>query len=431
MCIASVKMCRTCEFNVDNMSEETNKSISIDAYDYLLPEDQIAEKPLQERDSSKLLIYSNGKTTHSHYQLLAQELPAGTHLFFNNTKVIPARMHFKKSSGGHIEIFLLEPEQGNYADLHAQTAVLWKCMVGGVKKWKNQETLEMPLSINKAPVKLQATLLQKTAGHCVIRFQWDAKITFSNILAVAGAIPLPPYIKRKPEEDDKNRYQTVYAQHNGSVAAPTAGLHFNEKLLQKLQDAGVQHSFLTLHVGAGTFKPVSASTIADHDMHEEHFEMDISTIQILADENKCIIPVGTTSLRTLESLYWLALKMEKNPENTNPQQLWLVQWEDQALAGANMPSRATVFKKLAERLKEMKLDKISGKTGICIVPGYQFRVAEGLITNFHQPRSTLLLLVAAIVGDEWKNIYHTALNNKYRFLSYGDGCLLLFRNRSF
>ncbi|MEY2835760.1 MAG: hypothetical protein RLZZ557_1422, partial [Bacteroidota bacterium] len=279
-------MCTTCEFNVYNMNEAANKVISIDAYDYLLPEHQIAEKPLQERDSSKLLIYNNGKTTHSHYKHLAQELPAGTHLFFNNTRVIPARMHFKKASGGHIEIFLLEPEQGNYADLYAKTAVLWKCMVGGVKKWKNQEMLEMSLSANNAPVKLQATLQQKTASHCLIRFQWDAEIAFSDILGVAGAIPLPPYIKRKPEEEDKNRYQTVYAQHNGSVAAPTAGLHFNEALLQRLSDAGINHNFLTLHVGAGTFKPVSASTIADHDMHEEHFEVDIKTIQILADENK-------------------------------------------------------------------------------------------------------------------------------------------------
>jgi S-adenosylmethionine:tRNA ribosyltransferase-isomerase len=410
------------------MSEETNKAISIDAYDYLLPEDQIAEKPLQERDSSKLLIYSNGKTTHSHYKHLAQELPTGTHLFFNNTKVIPARMHFKKASGGHIEIFLLEPEQGNYADLYAKTAVLWKCMVGGVKKWKNQEMLEMSLSVNNRPVKFQATLLQKTAGHCLIRFQWDAEIAFSDILAVAGAIPLPPYIKRKPEEEDKNRYQTVYAQHNGSVAAPTAGLHFNEALLQRLSDAGINHSFLTLHVGAGTFKPVSATTIADHDMHEEHFEVDIKTIQILADENKRIIPVGTTSMRTLESLYWLALKLEKDPENTNPQHLWLQQWEDKALSQPALPSRAAAFKKLADNLTARGLDKISGKTGICIIPGYQFRVSQGLITNFHQPRSTLLLLVAAIVGDEWKNIYQTALDNDYRFLSYGDGCLFLLTN---
>jgi S-adenosylmethionine:tRNA ribosyltransferase-isomerase len=428
MCIAQLIMCTTCEFNVNNMSEETNKAISIDAYDYLLPEDQIAEKPLQERDSSKLLIYSNGKTSHSHYKHLAQELPAGTHLFFNNTKVIPARIHFKKASGGHIEIFLLEPEQGNYADLYAKTAVLWKCMVGGVKKWKNQEMLEMSLSANNAPVKLQATLLQKTAGHCLIRFQWDAEIAFSDILAVAGAIPLPPYIKRKPEEEDKNRYQTVYAQHNGSVAAPTAGLHFNEALLQRLSDAGINHSFLTLHVGAGTFKPVSATTIADHDMHEEHFEVDIKTIQILADENKRIIPVGTTSMRTLESLYWLALKLEKDPENTKPQHLWLQQWEDQALSQPAMPSRAAAFKRLADNLTARGLDKISGKTGICIIPGYQFRVSEGLITNFHQPRSTLLLLVAAIVGEEWKNIYQTALDNNYRFLSYGDGCLLLLTN---
>jgi S-adenosylmethionine:tRNA ribosyltransferase-isomerase len=337
-------------------------------------------------------------------------------------------MHFKKASGGHIEIFLLEPEQGNYADLYAKTAVLWKCMVGGVKKWKNQEMLEMSLSANNAPVKLQATLLQKTASHCLIRFQWDAEIAFSDILGVAGAIPLPPYIKRKPEEEDKNRYQTVYAQHNGSVAAPTAGLHFNEALLQRLSDAGINHNFLTLHVGAGTFKPVSASTIADHDMHEEHFEVDIKTIQILADENKRIIPVGTTSMRTLESLYWLALKLEKDPENTNPQHLWLQQWEDQALSQPAMPSRVAVFRRLAANLTARGLDKISGKTGICIIPGYQFRVAEGLITNFHQPRSTLLLLVAAIVGDEWKNMYQTALDNDYRFLSYGDGCLLLFSN---
>jgi S-adenosylmethionine:tRNA ribosyltransferase-isomerase len=401
------------------------KNIRIEDYDYLLPADRIAEKPLEERDSSKLLISKGGEIGHSLYSNLPDVLPVKTSLFFNNTRVIPARLHFIKSSGSVIEIFLLEPETGNYETLYAKTAVFWKCMVGGVKKWKNQETLTSKLLINNKDVVLEAHLVSKSAQYCTIKFVWHTENTFLEIINAAGQIPLPPYIKREVTENDKLRYQTVYAHHNGSVAAPTAGLHFNVQLMKKLQVAGVSSSFLTLHVGAGTFRPVSADTIAGHEMHEEHFEVDVESMQVLIGENNKIIPVGTTSMRTLESLYWIGVKLLKAGKITEQQLFTLSQWEDSTLSSESPPPRAVVFKWLIAQLSAKGLTKLRGKTGICIVPGYQFRVCDGLITNFHQPRSTLLLLIAAMVGDKWKHIYETALASDYRFLSYGDGCLIM------
>jgi S-adenosylmethionine:tRNA ribosyltransferase-isomerase len=254
---------------------------------------------------------------------------------------------------------------------------------------------------------------------------WHTENTFLEIINAAGQIPLPPYIKRDANENDKLRYQTVYADHNGSVAAPTAGLHFNEQLMKKLNVAGINTSFLTLHVGAGTFRPVSADTIAGHEMHEEHFEVDIEALQVLTGETNKIIPVGTTSMRTLESLYWIGVKLLKEGELTEQQIFTLSQWEDKDLSMQSPPPKSVVFKWLIAQLLAKGITKLRGKTGICIVPGYQFRVCDGLITNFHQPRSTLLLLIAAMVGDKWKYIYETALASDYRFLSYGDGCLIM------
>jgi S-adenosylmethionine:tRNA ribosyltransferase-isomerase len=406
------------------------EKIRIEDYDYLLPADRIAEKPLEQRDSSKLLIAKGDEILHSLYSNLADALPSKTALFFNNTKVIPARLHFIKSTGGIIEVFLLEPETGNYETLYEKTAVFWKCMVGGVKKWKNQEILSSMLVVNNRDVLLEAHLESKSQNHCTIKFVWHTENTFLEIINAAGQIPLPPYIKRDANENDKLRYQTVYAHHNGSVAAPTAGLHFNEQLMKKLNVAGINTSFLTLHVGAGTFRPVSADTIAGHEMHEEHFEVDIEALQALTGETNKIIPVGTTSMRTLESLYWIGVKLLKEGELTEQQIFTLSQWEDKDLSMQSPPPKSVVFKWLIAQLLAKGMTKLRGKTGICIVPGYQFMVCDGLITNFHQPRSTLLLLIAAMVGDKWKHTYETALANDYRFLSYGDGCLFMLPNQS-
>lgn len=405
------------------MNEISPEEINIDDFNYPLPPEKIAEKPLEQRDSSKLLIFKGKEIRHSFYSRLAEELPADTTLFFNNTRVIPARIHFRKSSGALIEVFLLEPDNGDYSSLYQKNSVIWKCMVGGVKKWKNQETLILHMAVKGQDTDLKAELVLKTQGYCSIHFFWTNNLTFSEVIEVAGSIPLPPYIKRKSDEKDKERYQTVYAVHNGSVAAPTAGLHFNENLLKKLSVAGIEKTFLTLHVGAGTFKPVTAATIAQHAMHEEHFEVDIEAIKILADDSKKLIPVGTTSMRTLESLYWLALKLHLEKIAVTEDLYTLKQWEDKNLQGSATIQRSILFNLLLQNMDTNKVMKIRGRTGICIIPGYTFRVCEGLITNFHQPKSTLLLLIAAITGEKWKNIYETALENDYRFLSYGDGCL--------
>jgi S-adenosylmethionine:tRNA ribosyltransferase-isomerase len=413
------------------MQRVNPENIRIEDYDYILPPDRIAEKPLEQRDSSKLLISKGDEIRHSFYSNLADALSFKTALFFNNTRVIPARLHFIKSSGGVIEVFLLEPETGNYEDLYQKTAVFWKCMVGGVKKWKNQEILTSMLVVNNKDILLEAHLTSKSHNYCTIKFVWHTENTFLEVINAAGQIPLPPYIKREVDENDKLRYQTVYAHHNGSVAAPTAGLHFNEQLMESLNVAGISSSFLTLHVGAGTFRPVSAETIAGHEMHEEHFEVDMNALQTLTDETNKIIPVGTTSMRTLESLYWIGVKLLKDGKLTNQQLLTLNQWEDKELSTLSPPPKSVVFKWLLAQLSAKGIQKLRGKTGICIVPGYQFRVCDGLITNFHQPRSTLLLLIAAMVGDKWKYIYETALASDYRFLSYGDGCLIMLPDQSF
>jgi S-adenosylmethionine:tRNA ribosyltransferase-isomerase len=391
------------------------------SFDYSLPAEQIAETPLPDRDASKLLVWKNGEIHHDHYIHLANHLPADTHLVFNNSKVIAARLKFKKASGGEIEIFLLEPANGDYAALHDLGNSTWKCMVGGIKKWKHQEPLELVYESagNKGIVK--ATCVERKEEHCVISLEWEEHILLHELLIIAGRVPLPPYIKRMADETDKARYQTVYAAQEGSVAAPTAGLHFTENIFQSLESKKITHSFVTLHVGAGTFKPVSASTIADHEMHEEFYEVDLATINSLADHGKMVIAVGTTSARTLESLYWVGLKLR---EGRDSNKFNLDQWEYLQLEEDEMPHYTIVFRELADYMLKRNMNIIRGYTGICITPAYTFRVIRGLITNFHQPQSTLLLLIAAIMKADWKKTYETALNKGYRFLSYGDGSLL-------
>jgi S-adenosylmethionine:tRNA ribosyltransferase-isomerase len=368
------------------------------------------------------LVRKNKSLQHSSYHLLPELLPTKSLLVFNNTRVIAARLRFKKSTGGEIEIFLLEPADGNYACLNDLEQSTWKCLVGGVKKWKNDELLHASNDIHNN--KLQAQLVSKKADHCLINFQWSSRLPFEKIIAETGNIPLPPYIKREATEADQHRYQTVYAAHEGSVAAPTAGLHFTETLIKKLSAKGIKHSFVTLHVGAGTFKPVTAALIGEHAMHEEYFQVHIDLISELGNSEKTVVSVGTTSLRTLESIYWIAVKATRNKNNEFSSNNNLGQWEHLSLSEEILPTRAEAFQQLKALMNENAVQSIEGHTGICIAPGYAFKVANALITNFHQPQSTLLLIIAAIMGNEWRSMYTHALENAYRFLSYGDGSLL-------
>ncbi len=396
------------------------------AFNYELPADRIAMTPLVNRDASKLLIRKNKQIQHSNYRHLPEWLPSNSLLVFNNTKVIAARLRFKKSTGGEIEIFLLEPADGNYACLNDLEQSSWKCLVGGAKKWKNGELLQLSGGVHNS--RLQAQMVSKNDDHCIVNFHWDSGLPFEKMIAETGKIPLPPYIKREATEDDQYRYQTVYAAHEGSVAAPTAGLHFTETLINNLTAKGIEHSFVTLHVGAGTFKPVTAAVIGEHAMHEEYFQVKIDLITQLGNADKTIVSVGTTSLRTLESIYWIAVKAIRNRNNGFSSNNNLGQWEHLALSEDILPSRAEAFQQLKELMVEHAVESIAGHTGICIAPGYAYKVANALITNFHQPQSTLLLIIAAIMGDDWRGMYANALENDYRFLSYGDGSLLFIED---
>jgi S-adenosylmethionine:tRNA ribosyltransferase-isomerase len=400
--------------------------VEMAAFNYDLPSNRIAMTPLVNRDASKLLVRKNKSIQHSSYDRLPDFLPPNSLLVFNNTRVIAARLRFKKSTGGEIEIFLLEPADGNYACLNDIEQSTWKCLVGGAKKWKNGELLYASNDTHNN--KLQAQLVGKKDDHFLINFQWSSGLPFEKIISETGKIPLPPYIKREATEDDQHRYQTVYAAHEGSVAAPTAGLHFTETLINNLTAKGIAHSFVTLHVGAGTFKPVTAAVIGEHAMHQEFFQVKIDLISQLGNTDKTIVSVGTTSLRTLESIYWIAVKAIRNRKNGFSSNNNLGQWEHLALSEYILPSRAEAFKQLKELMVENAVESIAGHTGICIAPGYVFKVANALITNFHQPQSTLLLIIAAIMGDEWRDMYASAMENDYRFLSYGDGSLLFIED---
>ncbi|MFL9482575.1 S-adenosylmethionine:tRNA ribosyltransferase-isomerase [Chitinophagaceae bacterium LWZ2-11] len=398
------------------------KDLSIAEFTYDLPDDRVAKYPLKERDTSKLLIYKKGSITEDHYFNLDQQLPADTLLVFNNTKVVEARLLFQKSTGSTIEIFCLEPGD-QYADITTammqKGKVLWKCLVGGAKKWKSQEHLIKSIEYNNTILALDVLQVEKKSDHFLIELQWnDASLSFAEVLHLAGAIPLPPYLNRDVEEDDKATYQTIYAKHDGSVAAPTAGLHFTENLLKKLHTKNITDAYVTLHVGAGTFKPVKAAVMQDHEMHAEFIDVSIDTIQQLHNNiTGTIVAVGTTSLRTIESLYWIGVKASLNKPNLSIQQ-----WDAYELP--QDISAKDALQNLIDYMKAHNMQRLITKTQIIIAPGYTLRIAKGIITNFHQPQSTLLLLISAIVGNDWRHIYNHALQNDYRFLSYGDGCLL-------
>ena len=390
------------------------KDLQIKDFSYHLPEDRIAKYPLANRAESKLLIYKDKQISKSTYRQIATEIPENSLLVFNNTKVIEARILFQKESGAIIEIFCLEPDD-QYPDITTamlqKGKVFWKCLVGGAKKWKEKQILKH-IQIAGNTIVLRAERKEQIADYNLIEFNWDdISISFAEILHAAGLIPLPPYLNRKAETSDADRYQTIYAKYDGSVAAPTAGLHFTEAVFEKLGKKNIETAYLTLHVGAGTFKPVKAEKMDEHEMHAEFIEVSVPLIEkIIAKLNAPIIPVGTTSMRTIESLYWLGIKVILNPAIILSE-LVVNQWAPYEIDATDI-SASTALNALIIWMQ------------IIIAPGYEFKIANALITNFHQPQSTLLLLVSALIGDDWKKVYAYAIENDFRFLSYGDGCLL-------
>ncbi|MDQ3552546.1 MAG: S-adenosylmethionine:tRNA ribosyltransferase-isomerase [Bacteroidota bacterium] len=394
------------------------KNLIIGNYTYDLPQDKVAFFPLQQRDASKLLVYKNQRIEDGNFSEIASYVPTETVLVVNNTRVIEARLYFTKETGGRIEIFCLQPHHpAEMAMAMTQKVkVSWQCLIGGASKWKPGQVLEKELIIGTEKIIFKAKYITKEENHFIIEFGWDSDHSFSEILHVAGNIPLPPYIKRNTEELDKERYQTIFAIHEGSVAAPTAALHFTDEVFGKLAQNNCKREHITLHVGAGTFKPVKTETIADHVMHAENFSITLNTLKNLINAVN-IIAVGTTSLRTLESLYWMGVKVSNGINEFS-----ITQWE-----AYEIDNSLTYKESLLAILNYMQINQqevINCSTCLLIIPGYEFKSASAIITNFHQPRSTLLLLIAAFIGDAWKNIYDHALKNNYRFLSYGDSSLL-------
>ena len=425
-------------------------------FDYDLPDERIAYTPAGNRSNSKLLVWDQAIIAEAQYKDIANYIPTGHSLFFNNSKVIAARILFDKSNNlidlehmhsidaekmidlnsstnsrqNKIEIFCLEPTAAFtpvQLAMQATKKVQWKCLVGGAKKWKT-EFLKKELFYDHIKILLSAKKIAQEEGYFVIEFSWDhPDIVFSEIIALVGQIPLPPYIQREANETDKDRYQTTYATTEGSVAAPTAGLHFDELVFKSLSAKGIDKKFITLHVGAGTFMPVKVDDFHDHLMHAEFIDIDLQTIEYLATTSHNVIAVGTTSLRTLESLYWLAIKIKHQPD-IDINEIKLLQWDAYTLDGKDA-SMNEAMQFLKEWMTQKKINTLFATTQLMVKPGYQFKICKGLITNFHQPKSTLLLIIAAIAGDQWKSVYQHALANEYRFLSYGDGCLCWFNHR--
>ncbi|MFN8116590.1 MAG: S-adenosylmethionine:tRNA ribosyltransferase-isomerase [Bacteroidia bacterium] len=398
------------------------KHISIKDYNYDLPNERIAKYPLNERDLSKLLVYKNQRILESQYQFIDEYLPEDSLLFFNNTKVIPARLFFKTSSQKDIEIFCLEPISNHtdvYSSMLQQGNSTWKCLVGGAAKWKEQFVY-----LNTSDLQIKAEIKERLNGTFVLEFTWEPNSkSFAEVLQIAGAIPIPPYLKRDTEEIDLERYQTIYAQKEGSVAAPTAGLHFTDKVFEKLKNKNIVPSYITLHVGAGTFKPVKSDTMADHDMHGEYIDVSLETLEALYHHiDKTIVAVGTTSMRTLESLFWIGELISREPD-IKQDALQIEQWQPYTQIDVELTCKEAILC-IIEYLKKNQLKTLFAKTSILIAPGYQFKLVNALVTNFHQPESTLILLVAAFIGEDWHKVYQYALDNNYRFLSYGDGSLL-------
>lgn len=402
---------------------ENVKTIRIEDYDYPLPDERIAKYPLAERDSSKLLVYRHGEVSEDRFTSLPTYLPKGALMVFNNTRVIQARLHFRKETGALIEVFCLEPlAPREYASMFvAVGSCSWICMVGNLKKWK-EGTLERTINVNGTTCTLTATRVATHGANHEVRFDWDGGFTFAEVLDAVGELPIPPYLNRETQESDLRTYQTVYSKIKGSVAAPTAGLHFTERVLADLDAHGIEREELTLHVGAGTFKPVKSEQIAGHEMHSEYIVVRRDTIDKLIAHDGKAIAVGTTSVRTLESLYYIGLLILQHPE-ASEEDLHVPQW--MPYETDSTVSTVEALTAVRDWLDRNELTALHTTTQIIIAPGYDYHIVQMMVTNFHQPKSTLLLLVSAFVHGDWHCIYDFALSHDFRFLSYGDSSLLM------
>lgn len=391
------------------------RSIDINQYTYELPSHRIATYPLPVRDQSKLLFYEKRKVKHYGFRSLPDLLPQNSLLLFNDTKVIPARMFFEKETGATVEIFLLNPSNPVSVAEAMQTHGIctWKCTIGNLKRWTEDKKLKKRIK----DIELTADLTDRQES--IVKFTWNSSHSFAELISMTGETPLPPYIKRKAEASDRDRYQTVYSHYEGAVAAPTAGLHFTNDIMNSLKQRGIETDFLTLHVSAGTFQPIKVANALDHTMHSEQIVVSRNNIENLLRE-KFIVAVGTTSLRTLESIYWYGTKLLQDQNAA-----FDITQLDPNFTASHLPSKQEAIRAVASHMDDNLISSLAGSTSIYIVPGYSFRICDALITNFHQPGSTLILLVAAFVGEDWKKIYNEALEHDYRFLSYGDSSLLI------
>ena len=418
----------------------TMQNIKLSDYTYDLPDERIAKFPLSKRDESKLLVYQQGEISHTVFKNITDYLPKNSLLVFNNTKVIPARIHFQKSTGAIIQLFLLHPILPTPVislAMDVTDSCVWECMIGNRKRWKKGDILSQILMIDNEEIEVKAEIFDENRNHVKISWQYavcnsqltneqanfnkkiDCSLTFVNLIQFLGQIPLPPYLNREAESADYETYQTVYSEKKGAVAAPTAGLHFTQEVLQNLENHGIKQEFLTLHVGAGTFQPIKVENVIEHKMHNEQVVFTKKNIENLLANLGIIIPVGTTSMRTLESIYWFGVKFLKG--DNNPlliEKLYPYQHE-------NLPSTEESLQAILKEMEKKKVQEITAETEIFIFPSYQFKLCKGIITNYHQPESTLILLIAALIGEDWRKVYNEAMTKDYRFLSYGDSSLLL------
>jgi S-adenosylmethionine:tRNA ribosyltransferase-isomerase len=401
------------------MAEMNRFELKTNDFDYHLPEASIARFPLEERDASKLLLWNKGEISHQIFRSLADEIPEDAFLIFNNTKVVPARLHFQKETGAWVEILVLEKR---YDIENQKNGWVWECLVGNKKKWQEGEVLSLKKTVSRKEFGLKASWADREKD--LVLLTWEPEnLGFYEVLSEMGEMPIPPYLQREAQESDKKNYQTVYAKTEGAVAAPTAGLHFTERVFESLRKRGIAMGELTLHVGLGTFRPMKSKRVAEHEMHPEKVVVSRNLIEKLANHTGPVFAVGTTSIRSLESLYWLGTEcMEKGqfPEFLHTEQPY--EWQNRK------PESRLVFRIIKEMMEEKKLSEIQFSTQLYLMPGYSFRVVKGLITNFHQPKSTLMVLVSSFIGEDWKKLYQAALENNYRFLSYGDSSLLIPKN---
>ena len=404
-------------------------SVNLSDFFYELPEEKIAEFPLKKRDDAKLLVYNDGDIAHSHFYNLSAFLPKNSILVFNNTKVIPARLYFKRETGALIEIFLLQPEIPKLVSLAMQSEnnCVWKCMIGNKRKWKKDEVLKESFFIGEILIHITARMVDDEEDF--VKISWDSPdFRLVDILEHFGKIPLPPYIKREANEDDNTEYQTVYSDKQGAVASPTAGLHFTEDVFKKLEKKHIKTDFITLHVSGGTFQPIKTENVIDHQMHSEQIIFSRENIENLHANDDFITAVGTTSMRALESLYWFGVKLidqEKHVQNGEIIPFYIEKLYPYSFGNFALPGLKQSLEAILDYMNRQLLYELIGETRIFIFPGYEFRVCQALISNFHLPNTTLILLVAAFIGEDWRKVYQEALDNDYRFLSYGDSSLFI------